>query len=293
MAFSTVCVDAGFSTLRDVPEVTVDQCTTGVFALTLRTPDGAPIDLTAYDIHDSSSSSASGEFTGVKVVVKEMPGDANAWDTVEAFVTDADAGQITVAYDGSRMTLRCGIFTAEAQIWQAGVMRKIYPFFYIVNPSLSANQAHDNQALSVMEIRMSLRDVDAESNFLLDELDFKTKEIALMIRRCVDYWNEVPPPVAYYKATTFPFRYHLSIGVIGELHQMAAVYKMRNNLDYSAGGVTVADTIKWQQYSNLADKYSAQWKQWVKDTKYRMNIEGAFYQLGSGYSRSYYWGYSR
>jgi hypothetical protein len=65
---------------------------------------------------------------------------------------------------------------------------------------------------------------------------------------------------------------------------------MRNNLDYSAGGITVADTIKWQQYENLGDKYWAQWTQWVKDTKYRMNIEGGFVSLNSGYWRSYFWG---
>jgi len=289
MPFSSVCVDAGYASLRDVPEVTVDQCTEGVFALTLRAPNGAPIDLTAYGIYDSSSSSSSGDFTGVRVVVKEMPADTNPWDIVEAFVSDAQTGEITVAYDATRMTLRCGIFTAEAQIWEDGVMKKIYPFFYIVNPSLSASPANNNQALSIAEIRMSIRDTDPTANFLIDELDFKTNEIALMIRRCVDYWNEIPPPLATYKPTNFPFRYHLSIGVIGLLHQMASVYKMRNNLDYSAGGLTVADTIKWQQYSNLSDKYWAQWTQWVKDTKYRMNIEGGFAQLRSGYYNGYYW----
>ena len=287
MAFSTACIDAGYATLRDVPEVEIDQCTTGVFTLILRTPNGAAIDLTAYGIYNASSSS--GLFTGVRVVVKEMPADHVPWATVDADVTNAAGGVVEVAYAATKLTKRCGIFTAEAQIWEDGVMRKIYPFFLIVNPSLSAAPSHDMQALSVIEIRMTLRDVDPVSNFLIDELDFKTNEIALMIRRCVDYWNEVPPPVAVYKATTFPFRYPLSIGVVGELHQMAAVQKMRNNLDYSAGGVTVADTIKWQQYSNLADKYAAQWKQWVKDTKYRMNIEGGFRSLNSGYSRSSFW----
>ena len=137
---------------------------------------------------------------------------------------------------------------------------------------------------------MTIRDTDPEGNYLLDTLDFKTNEIALMIRRCVDYWNETPPPVAVFKATNFPFRYHLSIGVAGALHRMASIHKMRNNLDYSAGGVTVADTIKWQQYENIGDKYWAQWTQWVKDKKYQINIEGGFQRLASGYQRSYYWG---
>lgn len=289
--FASTCVDAGYSTLRDVPEVTVDQCTEGSFQLTLRNPDGSPIDLTQWGIYDASSSSSAGSgFTGVRYVIKEMPADANAWATGNAEVINASGGIVEVDYDATRMTLRCGIFTAELQAWEDGAIRKIYPFFYIVNPSLSANPAHDNQALSIAEIRMSMRDIDPVSNFLIDELDFKTNEIALMIRRCVDYWNEVPPPLTVYKATNFPFRYHLSIGVIGLLHRMASIQKMRNNLDYSAGGVTVADTIKWQQYENLGDKYWAQWTQWVKDKKYEINISGAFRQLNSGYWRTYFWG---
>ena len=288
MPFATTCIDSGYTTLRDVPEVTIDQCTDGTFQLTLRDPTGGAIDLTQYGIVDHSSSSSQAEFTGVRVVIKEMPADANAWATQVAEVIDAENGVVEVDYTSARISLRCGIFVAEAQIWEDGIMKKLYPFFLIVNPSLSAHPAHDEQALSIIEIRMSLRDVDPESNFLIDELDFKTNEIALMIRRCIDFWNEQPPPVAVYKATNFPYRYHLSVGVIGLLHQMASAHKMRNNLDYSAGGVTVADTIKWQQYSDLGDKYWLQWAQWVKDKKYQLNIEGAFATLHSGYQWGYY-----
>ena len=296
MPFNQVCVDAGYTTLRDVPEVTVDQCAVGTARLTLRWPNGDVIDLSQFDIVDSSATSSSSALVdGVRIVVKEMPDDNDTWATQDVDIIVAAQGLIEFDYSPiNKLSRRAGIFTAEAQIFQDGLMRKTYPFFLIVNPSLTGQQQDSNQMLSIAEIRMTLRDVDPESNFLLDELDFKTNEIALMIRRAVDYWNETPPPVAYYSATDFPYRYHLSLGVIGLLHQMASAHKMRNNLDYSAGGVTVADTLKWQQYENIGTRHWDEYRTWVRQMKYQKNIEGGFLQLQSGYNRQlYYGGYYR
>jgi len=296
MPFNQTCVGAGYSNLRDVPEVPIDQCAVGTARLILRWPNGSVIDLTQFDIVESSSASSSSALVdGVQIVVKEMPEDNVAWATEDADIISASEGVIEFDYSPTnKLSRRAGIFTAEAQIIQDGLLRKTYPFFLVVNPSLTGQQQDSNQMLSVAEIRMSIRDVDPESNFLLDELDFKTNEIALMIRRAVDYWNETPPPVAYYKATNFPYRYHLSLGVIGALHNMASIHKMRNNLDYTAGGVTVQDTAKWKQYAEIGARLWDEYRQWVKHMKYQINIEGGYMQLGSGYSRGYFYaGYYR
>jgi len=291
MPFNQTCVGAGYSNLRDVPEVPIDQCAVGTARLILRWPNGSVIDLTQFDIVESSSASSSSALVdGVQIVVKEMPEDNVAWATEDADIISASEGVIEFDYSPTnKLSRRAGIFTAEAQIIQDGLLRKTYPFFLVVNPSLTGQQQDSNQMLSVAEIRMSIRDVDPESNFLLDELDFKTNEIALMIRRAVDYWNETPPPVAYYKATNFPYRYHLSLGVIGALHNMASIHKMRNNLDYTAGGVTVQDTAKWKQYAEIGARLWDEYRQWVKHMKYQINIEGGYRQLGSGYSRGYFY----
>lgn len=289
MAFSNTCLDSGYTTLRDVPAVEVDQCTVGEVALQLHDPaTGQPVDLTQWGIENSSSSSSSGLFTGVKVVLKELPSDANVWYQTEATVVDALTGKITIPYTASDVS-RSGIFTAEAQIWQDDVMRRIYPFFFGVNPSLSGSPANSRQTLSIAEIRMTLRDVDPHGNKLLDELEYSQQEIMLAIRRCVNYWNEIPPPLATYKPTNFPFSYHLSIGVAGILYSMAVHQKLRNDLPYSAGGVTVQDTVKWMQYREMQDRLDTEWKSWVKAKKYQLNIEGAYMSLGSGYGYDRYY----
>lgn len=285
MPFANDCVDSGYRSLRDVKSVDVGQGTTGESAFIILDPrTGAALDLTEYGITDSLSSSSTA-YTGVKITMKELPEDTSLWNTIDAEIVSASEGKINIPYDDED-TRRAGIFTAQAEIWEQGAMRRIIPLFYIVNPSVTHDAADRGLTLSIAEIRMTLRDTDPEGNFLLEQLDFTRSEIALCIRRCIDYWNEVLPPIGSYKPTNFPWRYHLSKGVAALLHQMAANHKMRNDLPYSAGGVTIKDTVKFQQYLEFYKLYWSEWISWVKDKKIQINISGGFATLTSGYMRT-------
>lgn len=284
MPFANDCLQSGYSSHRDIPSVEVDQCTLGDTSIQFNDPNtGAPIDLTPYQ--PEGSSSASGDVDEVRVRIKEMPEDYQVWAEVKAEIIDpATAGAITFAYD-EHMTRQGGVFTAEAQFWHDGHMRKVAPFFFIVNPDLASDKG---EQLTITEIRMTIRDVDPEGNYLLDQLEFSRQEIALCMRRCIDYWNETPPPGFDYKATNFPYRYHYSRAVVSQLYFMAAQHKLRNDLNYNAGGVTVQDTLNYTKYQEMADKLWAEWMQWVKDTKYNLNVMGGFGLLG-GYRREVYY----
>jgi hypothetical protein len=277
--FAQTCLDSGYRSLRDVKSITLDQATAGELVFTVIDPQtGAALDLSGYG---SSSSSSGAEFTGIKLSLKEMPGDNQIWAIGE--LTVAGEGQLALTYT-TNFTRRAGIFTAQLELWQDGVITRVIPYFVIINPNLRATSSNRGLSLSVPEIRMVLRDTDPEGNFLLEELDFTDNEIALCIRRCVDYWNECPPPVNTYKATNFPWRYNLSLGVAALLHQMAANNKMRNDLPYQAAGLTVQDTIKYQQYMEFYKMYWDQWVAWVRSKKYQINIDGGFVILGSGFA---------
>lgn len=284
MPFANDCLEAGFQSLRDIPELSMDQCTFGEIEFTLRDPrnDGIPFDLTKFGITTGSSSVAEG-FTGVKIILKEMPWILPVWEERELEIVDPENGVVKLLHDET-FTRRSGIFTVDVQIHEGGLFRRNLPYFVIVNPTLTGDATDSRSTLSIAEIRMTMRDSDPEANFLIDSFDFKENEIALAMRQCVDYWNEARPPVAGgMTAANFPFRYHLSIGVVGRLHQYASIHKMRNDLPYSAGGVTVQDTVKWEQYRKIGDEMWAEWKQWVKEKKYEINVNGAFRSLGSGY----------
>jgi len=285
MPFANDCLSSGYNSVRDIPSVEVDQCTLGEVQLTLYDPStGVPVNLSDYD--PASSSSGEDNFTGLKCVIREMPEDSVNWAEPEVTVVDAVGGVVSIAYT-ERTTARGGIYTAEIELWSDGHMRRALPFFFQVNPDL--RRVGTGATLTVAEIRMTMRDISPEANFLLDEIEFKTNEIDLCMRRCIDYWNEALPPVnAYYKTTNFPYRYHYSRAVVAQLLIIGANRMMRNDLNYSAGGVTVEDTLRWKSYQALGQQMWDEWKLWVKDTKYRINVMGTFSVLGGYRRESYY-----
>ena len=55
------------------------------------------------------------------------------------------------------------MLTAEVFMWQDGHLRRVHPFFFVVNPDL-AN--HQGAQLTIAEIRMSMRDVDPSARLI-------------------------------------------------------------------------------------------------------------------------------
>jgi hypothetical protein len=128
-------------------------------------------------------------------------------------------------------------------------------------------------AISIAEIRMARRDRCPEDNFLLDDVEFSDTEIAWAIRRPIDWWNEQPPPIETYTPATFPFRYNYLDAVIAELYRMAAIHQERNNLRYSAAGVTVDDSESYPRYKQISEELMARWQTWAIRKKRSINYE--------------------
>jgi len=130
---------------------------------------------------------------------------------------------------------------------------------------------------------MIIRDECPSANFLIDELEYSDVEIFAALRRCVDYWNEIPPPVARYSYSRFPYRYHWALGATGLLMRQVATHKLRNFLDYSAAGISVNEQGRWRDYQAVGDQYWAEYREWVQRKKYEININGGFGSI-SGWS---------
>lgn len=131
-------------------------------------------------------------------------------------------------------------------------------------------------SLSIADIRMALRDNCPEANYLIDDYDFTDKEIFSAMRRTVDYWNETTPDLIRYSYASFPYRFHWTNGTIGLLLKQAATHKLRNHLDYSAGGISVNENTRWKDYFTLGDKYWNEYIHWVANKKYEINVEWSY-----------------
>jgi len=139
------------------------------------------------------------------------------------------------------------------------------------------------------EIRMALRDNAPQDNMLLDEVEFDAAEIAQAVLRPIQYWNETPPPIQPMLTTkTFPFREMWMLGIQSYLFSMAANHYRRNQLAYSAGGMSVDDKNKEQQYLAAGNMLQQQFREMLRAKKIEINISLFAGSLGSPYGSMFY-----
>lgn len=142
---------------------------------------------------------------------------------------------------------------------------------------------------SIAEIRLHLRDSSPAESYLLEHLMFDDAEIALAIARPVMYWNEIPPPLdVVYNTQTFPFRYHWLEGICANLFMMVAEQFRRNQLSYSAGGLSVDDQNKEAGYERAGQARWQAYREWVRATKASINLESCYGEVTSSYKYSAY-----
>ena len=291
MAFVADCLDTVGVCPNRLWRVSFGQNETGERQLQLVEPgSGELIDLTKYGIPEGSSSSSFDPDPavwgipgvnkhGVEIVIKEMPLSPE-YKAVMANVKsteDAKNGIVYIPID-TRFSARAGVWLGMVFVWEHGLQRRNIPFYCDILPNLYTTP--EQGPITFYEIRMLVRDMCPEFNFLIDQVEFQEEEIAYMIRRPVDQFNEAPPPLnIHFTPMDFPFRYNWSEAVIGELLIMSAIWMRRNDLDYSAAGLTVQDTKKWPTYLELGKERRTRYEAFVKNKKIEINIKGAYNTL--------------
>ena len=136
-----------------------------------------------------------------------------------------------------------------------------------------------NTYLTELDVRIWLRDNDPEANLLLDDFEFSPEEIRTAMTLTVDYWNDQPPYIRTYDYDKFPWRSQLLEGTVGNLLYIAANRYRRNALQYSAGGLSIQDQEKYQQYDQAGQRLFEAYKAWVVLNKRSLNAEQGFATL--------------
>lgn len=136
---------------------------------------------------------------------------------------------------------------------------------------------------SIAEVRLHLRDSQADESYLLDNVAFADEEILQAIWLPVQYWNEIPPNIGSHTTVTFPYRYHWLMAIAGYLFLTVAEQQRRNNLTYSAGGVQVNDQNREPNYEAAAKRRLDEWRAFVRMKKSELNLEMGYGSFGSDY----------
>ncbi len=134
-----------------------------------------------------------------------------------------------------------------------------------------------NGPLTIPEVRLAILDTDNLSggspfSNLLDDNEFTDIEIAYAMRKVIDRWNETPPLINPHTPFTFPYRHWWTVGTVGQLLLMGAARYRRNRLAYSAGGVSIDDQSKAQEYETIGQQRIQEFDAWATREKYAINI---------------------
>lgn len=139
-----------------------------------------------------------------------------------------------------------------------------------------------NIALTISDLRDYLWDLTAD-NDLLNDQEFSTSMLEKAREAVIEQWNATPPQRYTYELTTFPdkYVYYWRIGAAAEALRMKAMNYMRNQMDYSAGGVTISDNNKAESYLTVSEMLRKQWEQWMHREKLRKSLQDSFFILDS------------
>jgi len=155
-----------------------------------------------------------------------------------------------------------------------------WPMWLEIRKSLDQTVTTNNP-INIAEVRLVLRDSVPEANELLLEYEFSDTEIAFNIMRPIEEWNEALPPVQTFTGATFPYREHWRKATAGYLMRTAARKYLRDDLQYSAGGLSVNDKRKWDAYEKLGQQLIDEWRSWMKQEKVRLNSLKCYGNIGS------------
>ena len=208
-------------------------------------------------------------------------------------VESAAQGKVLCSVPASVTRNKPGIYVAQLLNYASDGVTLLHATNYWFVANMTVDSAFSNtchtEPITVAEIRLFLRDVCPEQNFLLDDLEFDDSQILGCIRLPINEFNEKYEPQTRYTMRNFPFRFHWIRATMGYLMEIAAHGYARDHLPYSAGGVSVDDKNKAETYIRIAKTLLEEWRQFIREAKWRLNTEGGFGRLGSSYRFAYWY----
>lgn len=258
------------------------QCQT--HRLTVRDEEGNALDLTSLGpcsarAQDELSSSTNALDITVEFVASASYDSPSVLFRLPCTILDPTEGTVEVTITDEYST-ETGLFLACLVVTVVDEIRHISPYYL----ELRAHAAGQSQnPLTVGEVRLELYDQCPEANYLIDDYEFTDSEIIHCMRKCVDEWNEALPPVSPYTTQDFPYRAAWMKASTGHLLNLIANKYRRNALRYQAGGLTVADQERYQDYQVRAKELLDEWRTWVTHKKISINVTNGFGYVSSGF----------
>jgi hypothetical protein len=126
-----------------------------------------------------------------------------------------------------------------------------------------------NETVFREAVRRYIRD-QAPLNTLLAGYETDDEGLDIAIELALSDFNTTAPVITNYTLKSFPSFIILLYGTVIQVLQSAGILQARNELDYSAGGVTVQISNKSGLYASWVDRLLSQYE--VKKTNLKVQI---------------------
>ena len=134
-------------------------------------------------------------------------------------------------------------------------------------------------------IRLYMRDFP-ELNRLIAGYESSPRMIAWAIVDALDDWNTTPPFIGNASLDNFPSKHLLARGAVISLLESVAMLQMRNQLQFTDGGITVSVNDKAPMLMQFISMMKAGYEDKKARMKSSLNIEMAM--VGSGHFSEYF-----
>lgn len=266
-----------------------------IIEIVLRDDKGRPINFEDCGFSSISSSSLSGssESPQGRVYIKgrealDVSNSTPLLD-IEGYFVNAAAGVIRAKIPAAAthrhqiIDINCGVTSSS------GELIHVTNLYLLVDKSQFGTVTVSGGAPaglpSLAQVRTFLRDSSPDDNPLLNTFEFDVAEIVQCMLKCVETWNTSQPRIRRtYNTNNFLNPSVLINGVMGELYMIAAKHYRRNSLSYNAGGLSVDDKNKAQEYEVIGDRMTQEYSKWCRLTKAEFNKDAWNGSMGSYYS---------
>jgi hypothetical protein len=131
-------------------------------------------------------------------------------------------------------------------------------------------------------VRAFIRDTPA-LNALLNGQETNDSLLELCVALALDDFNSSPPLIGNFMFQYFPSKSLLMLGTVLWVLQSAGLMQSRNQLDYAAGGITVATSNKTPLYQSWINIFLQQYEAKKANLKKSLNAEQAYGGVNSEY----------
>jgi hypothetical protein len=274
------------------PAASYPQGLAPVLEMVIRDGLGRPLDLSSAGLHSenpassSSSSAGSGESGRLLLRLREVFSFRTSAPPVEVEGVCWDARSGTVRARMPSVAAEApGVMVGEWGVFDGNnVLVTTYDFLLHVERGQFGAVVTGRGLPAVDEVRAWMRDNDPNDNYLLRTLEFDLSEILESMVDCVRHWNDSHPAIRQkYNTCTFGNPSAMRSGIMARLYQLAAKHYRRNQLAYSAGGTSIDDKNKSQEYEALAQQMWTEYVNWCRTDKARINRDNFAGTHGSPY----------